>query len=281
VIARNWWSEFASAAGFERTFAVDRLGPMAALSPGVDVPGPRTALSFAPPGNWAATTKTDVTLMPDGHAPDLRGMSAFIQGRNHAEMLPRPITFHLTCTAPSQFQVQVGAVARAGAHPTLALDGQIVQEADYPAAPQDQDVDRSLSLNVPTGSHTVALSNTGPDWFTVTRIVVTDYVPSIAALAKGNAKAAVFWAYARDRVERDPTIAALTLPGLAPGNYQIRLWDTRAGQMAETLSAVASAKPLTVRLPSFTGDIAGVVIRQRLINTSAEHSKRRPPVQSR
>ncbi len=260
VIPHAWWPQFASASGFLSAFSVGSLpGGLAALSPRVRTDGAYGDLSFTPPGGFEAATRDTVTLSPDGRTPDLSGLPAFFQGRNHRDMMPRPLTFVLDCPVPSRFRLDIGSVARAGAHPVLTLDGKPGPEADFPAADSDHDSAQSLSLDLPAGPHRVSVFNTGPDWFVAHRLVVTHYAPPVAALAKGDARHALFWAYARDRSGTPPTTATLVLSGLSPGLYTVRLWDSWQGREIAPVSAVTRADGVEVALPDMTRDLAGMV----------------------
>ena len=262
VMAQNWWPLFASASDFCRTFDVPGLGVLETIRPRVETPGTLAPLSFAPPGGWAKVTRTDITLPADGQTPDLGGVTAFIQGNNHREMLPTPITFHVDCASPCQFRLTVGTVAKAGAHPTLSLDGGPVQALTFPATEKDHDADQALSVDVPAGRHTVSLFNTGQDWFVLKQVLVTNYVPAVAILAKGNDHAAVFWAYVRQGEVSSLRAVSLQLPGLKPGPYKVHLWNTVQGRNDATLRLnVQRGQLLAVPLPDFPGDIAGVVTR--------------------
>ena len=261
VLANNWWPEFSSATAFVQTLGTDKLGPLSAMTVGVTSPQPRADLSFAPPLGWANTTRTDIAILPGGQMPDVSGISSFIQGTSHRDMLPAPLVFHLNNPVPCQFRIRIDQVSQAGAHPTIGLDGHMVQEADYAPTSANQTVSKTLSVDVPAGPHTVSVFNTGPDWFTLAQATVTGYAPAVAALAKGNAHVAVFWAYARDRSRTAPLTAHVILSGLTPGPYRVRLWNPTTGQPAGTMLAKAKSGSLTVALPQFTGDIAGVVKR--------------------
>ena len=259
VIPHAWWPQYASASGFLRAFSVGSLPGLLAVSPRVRATGAFGDLSFTPPGGFEKATREAVTLSPDGRTPDLSGLPAFFQGQNHRDMMPRPITFLLNCPAPCQFRLDVGNVAKAGAHPLLTLDGKPGAEADFPAADSDHDAAQTLSVDVPAGPHRVALFNTGPDWFVVHRLIVTGYAPPVAALAKGDAHHALFWAYARDRSSTAGAKATLILSGLAPGRYTVRLWDPWLGREIAPVNAVTRAGAVEVALPNMTRDLAGVV----------------------
>ena len=159
---------------------------------------------------------------------------------------------------PCRFTVQIGTVAKAGAHPVLSLSGVTVAEADFPAAAADHDGGKSLSVDLPAGPSRVTLDNTGPDWF-IPRFMVTHYAPPVAVLAKGSRRTVRFWAYNRDRTGAVPSPATLLLPGLAPGAYTVHLWDTWAGHPLPPLTATVQNGALTVLLPPFSRDIAGSV----------------------
>ena len=153
----------------------------------------------------------------------------------------------------------MGRVARGGAHPVLMLDGKTATEASYPAAAEDADINQTLSVDVPAGVHTVSVFNTGTDWYQVRQMTVTDYVPAVGALARGDSHNAVFWAYNRDRSAPASVNAAVTLPGLAPGRYTVRLWAPTTGTSLGTVSVHSDGQGVTVPLSGIQGDAAGVV----------------------
>lgn len=262
VLAHNWWPQFKSAADFVRTFELPRIEKFSALNPTVESPGARASLSFAPPGSWDATTRFDITIPNTGENPDLSGVSTFIQGAGHRDMLPRPIVFHLKCANPCRFEVALDTIAKAGAHPTLALDGKVVQEADFPASDKDHPADKTIAFDIPAGAHTVSLFNTGPDWFTIEKISVTNYATAVAALAKGNSSMAVFWAYRRDQNAQSPTSASLTIPGLKAGRYAAKLWNPQTGKALPAIVARADKSGLTIHIKAIAKDIAGVITNE-------------------
>ena len=260
VIPHAWWPQYASASGFLRAFSVGSHPGLTALSPRVRADGAYGDLSFTPPGGFEKATRETVTLSSNGQTPDLAGVPGFFQGQNHRDMMPRPIVFVLDCPSPCRFRLGVGNVAKAGAHPVLTVDGKQGAEADFPAGDADHDAAQTLSVDhLSAGPHRIGLFNTGPDWFVIHRLTVTRYAPPIAALAKGDAHHAFFWAYARDRSGAKPAQATLVLPGLAPGTYHVRLWDPWQGREIAPVQAVTRAGAVEVALPRMTRDLAGMV----------------------
>lgn len=252
----HWWPQFASVSGFLQVSG--GASGLSALAPSVTSAGTPGDLSFAPTGGWGPFTRIAVSV-PYGGTPDLSGLSAYFQGGNHKDLRPHPLTFMLNCPAPCRFLVQIGTVAKAGAHPALALNGELAAEAKFPASDADHAAGQTLSVNLPAGPNQVTLDNAGPDWFIVQRFVVTRYAPPVAVLAKGSRRRALFWAYNRDRTGASPASAIVRLPSLAPGAYAVRLWDTWTGQPLAPAAATVQNGSLTVSLPPITRDIAGVV----------------------
>jgi hypothetical protein len=256
------WSHFASAGAFVQEFGVASLDAMDKIDVAVDAPGAKGDLSFAPPLGWEATTRTDIMLSPSS-APDLSGVSSFVQGSGHRPWTPKPIAFHVASPTPFRFQILVGGLGRGGAHPTLSLDGaKPGAELDFPASDQDRTANQILSLDVPAGAHTVSVFNTGNDWFVAKRITAVGYAPPVAVLAKGSSNASLFWAYDRNRASHAPRTATLRFAGQTPGLYRVRLWNVAQGVPGASFEATADRNgALSVPLTGFAGDIAGVVTR--------------------
>ena len=258
VIPQGWWPQYASVSGCLNAFSV-LASPLDPVPVAVQTNGAFGDLSFTPPGGWGKATREAVTLAPDGRTPDLSGLPSFLQGQNHRDMMPRPITFSLDCPTPCQFRLELGSIAKAGAHPTLTLDGKPSTEADFPVADTNHDTTQALTLDLTAGRHQVGLFNTGPDWVTIRRLTVTHYAPPVAVLAKGSTRRVFFWAYNRDRTGLPASPATLSFSGLAPGRYKVRLWDTWSGKELKPIPTVMRLGHVAATLPNMTRDLAGMV----------------------
>lgn len=261
VMKQGFWPLFASASGFVRTAGADRMTAGKAVPASIVASGPPGALSFAPPGSWAPTSTFKVEVPHGGQGPNLAGISSFIQGNGHRDMLREPIVFHLSPTAGSTFTLEVGTVAKAGAHPQLSLDDKVMKEVDFTPAAADHDGNTAISISVPSGQHTVSLFNTGNDWFVARRIEISNYAAPVAVAARADGSGGVFWAYARSRSATITAGSRLTLPGIAPGRYKVVLWDPWQGKELGSLSATATSPNLVLKLPGFNREIAGVATR--------------------
>lgn len=261
----NWWPQFKSVSSYlAASRAASQLG-LKRMTPKVTTQG-RGDLSFSPPLGWGETRSYSVTVSPDdGSLQGLEGVSDSIQGANHREMTREPIVFHLNSPQAGRFTVHVGTVAKAGAHPELRLDGAVALEKDYPASDADrQNVGDALAVDVPAGRHDVSVWNTDKDWFTIERITLTNYVPALAVLAKGNGQAAFFWAYAQTRpypaatAPAAPLAGTLRFGGLTAGAYALTLWNTATGRPLGPARLLKAANgTLAVPVPSVPNDVAG------------------------
>lgn len=256
VVANNWWPIYRSATGYVDGFQIEKLTDVARASVQVLSNGTRADLSFNPPGGWMNDTKTEATIPSDGSSPDLSGMSYFIQGTSHRDMMPKPLSFNVTASQDCQFKVDVGNVSENGSHLVLALDGTTAAEADFPKG--NKTGNQEISITVPAGSHIVSLDNTGVDWFTVNKLIITNFAPNAGVMAKGNSHGIAFWAYGRDRKADTPIDATLLLRGLAPGKVRVRLWDTGRGVELKAPAVVRQDGTVAIKLSQIDKDVAGV-----------------------
>lgn len=81
-------------------------------------------------------------------------------------------------------------------------------------------------------------------------------------MGSGDARQAIVWALHDTRLHSSIDVigASVTLRGMAPGKYEITLWDTVGGFPVKTSTAKSEAGKVTFALPKFTMDMA-VTIR--------------------
>ena len=262
VIPNHWWPEFTSASEFHHTLGLSEgEAGMTRVSARLQSSGAFGDLTFGPHDGWSTATRDIVIVPAGGEAPDMTGIPSFIQGSNHRDMFPKPITLVLDCPSPCRFTLDLGTVAKAGAHPTVTLDGVLAAETDFPATDADHSAGRSLSAELTSGPHKIALFNTGSDWVVMSRIAVSRYAPPVAVLAKGNSKRVLFWAYNRNRSGSNPIETTLLLDALAPGGHTAHLWDCWAGHALPDAPVIRRGNHWEIVLPAaqMTRDVAGVV----------------------
>lgn len=269
VESHNLYDQFRSVSRF---LAESRLAGQRGLHRIVPkiVTGQTTDLVFSPGASWGAAKQSDFSLnneFPVGMAE----LPSFLQGTNHRDLNPRPLTFHVNFPRAGSFVVLFGQVAKEGAHIKLTMDD-ISVEKNYAAAsadyvpPQDQS---KLAVDVPAGAHTITLQNSGTDWVTINRFVVTGNAPALAGSALGNSHFAVAWIYHRANItvdlgqETGPASGTLTLPVLDVGRYRATWWDTLTGKAirADDIVIWKSAATFDLAIPPVSRDVALFVRR--------------------
>ncbi|MGI4970275.1 MAG: hypothetical protein ACRYGH_15125 [Janthinobacterium lividum] len=111
------------------------------------------------------------------------------------------------------------------------------------------------------------------DWSRFQRRNLTEEVwcssPAFICFACGDAHQAVVWLLRQDRRTKrlgsrrppqPPQSVRVTLPGLAPGSYRVRLWDTVAGKELGHFQLLAGVEPLPIDLPSVRADLALAIV---------------------
>ena len=263
---RDWWPTLKSAALFYESTGASRQLHLEKVHAHFRSTGDLADVVFSLPGDWKAMTQSDVDVPSDGSAPDAGGTSGFIQGSNHQDMMPKPITFHIDAIAPTTFRIGIAVAAKAGTHAVLLLDGQPAVDKNYPAADADQNVNDTLSVDVPAGSHTVTLGNTGFDWFKISTITLTHFAPSApyAIQAKGNDHFALFRITPAPGVTDRPSSLTLAMPNLKDSRYAVHFWSTTDGhEIGSPQTVTFTGGSAAVSLPSFDPDVAGWIELQQ------------------
>lgn len=267
IDSNDWWPQFGAVTRYLSASGVLQYADLAKTEPAVETAA-RGDISFAPPGGWGATTSYLVTVSPStGAQTGLAGVSTYIQGTSHRDMMSKPIEFDVNYPKAGQFILTIGQLSQAGAHPQILLDGIVAGEIDLPAGGNNGNPPWTLAIDVPAGQHQIGIFNTGPDWYTVQKITLTNYAPALGAAAKGDKETVFFWAYNRHRSYDNgpaakPVPGKLTFSGLDDGAYAVTLWDTSKGVAVSHLNAPASGGTLPVSLPPFAGDIAGWAVKK-------------------
>jgi len=257
-------ARFVQASGLASRLPLRQSAPQVATST-------RSALSFGPGGGWGTAKQDAFVVEPNGVPEGMGALPSFLQGQNHREMSPRPLSFRVNFPQAGRFSVQLATIAKAGAHLRLSVDGQPV-ERDFPAGAADYSPpagQQELAVEVPAGEHVVTLENTGSDWVTVSRFTLSDYSPALGAYGLGDASFAAAWLFHRANVLAEPghespaAWGRVTLAGLEPGRYRATWWDTRAGSAlpGAAVVAVGPSRALTLNSPPISRDVALFVAR--------------------
>jgi len=221
------------------------------------------------PFNKPCTLHVDAT----GHLeqPDL--LSGLLHGTGNHPDLHNPQTFVIDFPSEGEFRVLVNGVSgHGGANLNVLIDGTSARSEQFPDDdPSTQTLhqfDRSYGVPVPPGKHRITVDNDGKDWVRVSYVIVNLWErrrPNARVLGLTGPQDTLVWLpnaeFTWDRVARlglEPAPiqdAELTLPGLAPGEYDLTVWDTWRGvEISHKKWRADSAR--TVHLPTFREAIA-------------------------
>ena len=221
---------YAATASFLKESGLEKQSNLKSIRPEVQTTE-QGSFSFGPGGGWGNAAKTRFSVDTTGAVEGAGAMPAYFQGKAHHEMFPS-LEFDVNYTAPGDFAVSIGNVAKAGAVFAVLVDGKPAANHEFAAADRDMRANVTLHASIPAGQHKITLENSGADWVAINRFTLKPYGPALHALARiGNGFAAA-WVYravnggGRDRRNRP---SSLVLSGMTMGQYEIQFWDTEKG----------------------------------------------------
>ncbi len=272
VEKQDLYSHYLAMSGFLTASGYANKGGLTTVNPVVETTQ-RAALRFAPGGGFGSATQNEFVVGESGVPAGMDRFPTFIQGQNHADMIPKPLTLQVSYAQVGTFAVSVEQVAKLGAHVKVSVDGKSA-ERDYPAAASDyhpKAAEETVSIDVPAGAHTITVQNTGKDWFVVRQFALSNYAPALAAQARVGKDYAAAWVYNRATVDSPLAQTKATtgisgrvlLTGLQAGKYRATWWDTYAGRSldATDVSVTSAKEGLTLATPPVVRDIALYVVR--------------------
>ncbi len=283
VETNNLYSHFKAASAFMTASALAGQNGLTPVSLTVST-SQKADLRFGPGAGFVPAVQSDFIVGEAGAPPGMDRFPAFLQGQAHRDMVPKPLTFHVSYAQAGKFGVTVGQVAKAGGHLTIGVDGKPA-ERDFPAADKDHSPksgDATLQADVPSGSHTITVENTGHDWVTVREFVFSNYAPALAAKARIGKDYAAAWLYHRSQWDApkganlSPASGRMLLAGLQPGRYRATWWDTREGKSIDATDLVVSKdkESATLATPPITRDVALYVMKDTALKDKAARAKK-------
>jgi len=249
----------------------------------------RGTLRFSPGVNGTPpkqTQESEFVIGESGIPSGIDKLSNILQGKSANA---KPITFQLSCNQAGRFSVALGRVSRGGAHVKLTEDGKPI-ERDFAAGNSEHALtgaDRTMSVDLAAGSHTISISNEGADWITVRDFAISNYAPAIAGIQRSGKDYAIAWLYNRDGLQATeaglsavtPATGRIKLAGLQKGKYRITWWDTQYGKTIDTSDVeVGNAKEdAVVSTPPIARDIAFYILRAGVRSGSVAKGKKSKP----
>jgi hypothetical protein len=197
--------------------------------------------------------------------------------RNHPD-LHNPVTFEVNAPRNTTFGVVIeGVSGHGGATLEVSLDDEITLRKEFADDSEDTETmtkyDGCYDIRLPRGRHVVKVENTGNDWFFVAYRI--PWLPAPGPLrvlgVQGHDRALIWvqnrahtWRNAiKDGFQATPvTNADLRLENWPTGYWTVETWDTTAGRVTDTQTAVVKDDArLEISLPPIARDIAYRLIK--------------------
>jgi hypothetical protein len=224
---------------------------------------PRTAggsagpLIFAPGGGWGANQGPD-TFTVGSSAPTGIGLSTpYLQGNGNRNLLTNGYTFFVNYPQSGTFSANITQISACGGTLQIILDGITQTNVVFPGgvctSPYTPiNTNRTLSINVSSGSHTVQLANPGSDWLLLGNITLNPYVAQLGGYGIGNTNFTAMWLWHRTNVYLATPGPAVTgtvdVLGLDAGTYSATWWDTFGGGAISNFTFTVSSPTVPVTL---------------------------------
>lgn len=264
VERHNLYGHFKAAADFVDASGLALRDNLVPNVPAVST-NARGDLSFGAGGDWGQVKQFEFDVTSSGPSEGIGTLSRYVQGEANRTLGPQPLKFRVNFPQNGKFIIQVGEVSRTGARLKLSVDEQLLVEREFPATPENakpQGDAARVEVEVPAGQHVVTLENTGSDWVSVDKFVLTDYSPALGAYGLSNSDFFAAWLIHRAGVMAAPDAPTnavsgeLTLPKLKAGRYRATWWDTRAGKALKTEQISVGAANAKLTVPPIARDVA-------------------------
>ena len=258
VEKNNLYGHFKAATAFVAASGLANHGGLQSVRLPVET-AQRGTLRFAPGGGFGTAEQSEFVVGKSGAPAGMSRFPSYLQGQNHREMMPHPLTLQVSYPVGGALMVSVGTVAKAGAHLKVSVDGKAV-ERDFPAGEKDSTPkleEALLKTDVPAGAHTILIENTGTDWLVLRQIALTNYASALEAPARVGKDFLAAWVYPRDTAKGAETVTGkLTLTGLQSGRYRATWWDTYEGKSLDATDITVGKAPFTIETPPVARDLA-------------------------
>jgi len=270
-------SKFVKGVDFPREgFALIENSSFAFRDPSVETP--YRDLMLGGPRAWTPSEEnkpTTVRISAKGEVGVEGKVAGVLHGLANHRDLHNPLTFDLALPHPTRLTVKVSGVSGyGGAHVVGSLDDKVVLDKPMPDTnpPGKHDTlqtyDGDYAIDIPAGSHTIKIENTGADWlfasYVLERAERKDS-PNLRLYGMRGKTISLIWIqnaihnYGRIHAtgrQADPIPSTtLTLPDWPKGKYRIVFWDTYEGREIRTITATAGPN-LKIDLPEIAKDVA-------------------------
>lgn len=208
-------------------------------------------------------------------------ISSFLHG-SVDQKVQRPLKLTAIFTDQGKLSFHVNSVA-SDLDLVVQIDGAEAFRthlADRDGAPSvNREIDKEFSVNVPAGKHVIQMINTGKDWVNLDSIRLSgvrpafyaggwQYAPEGVGLHNAAEKKAALYlyspyvAYPAGALRYRPPVfdpKSISLKNWPAGKFNARWFDPTTGKESAQTNGVSAGGVLTLPLPPFSDDLAGIV----------------------
>ncbi len=235
-----------------------------------------------PAKTWGDTRYNSFRILNNG---DIEGgmINYYLHGTTKIKMRIKP-EIHAEWPTDGKLKIHVDAVSQ-GANLAVYLDGKEVASKKFLTGRgtgpwisskylKDYDIyqctyDTIVEVDVPQGSHTIKLANTGRDWLGIKEITLTNHESTEYAKARVAGMIIddqiIFWIQNKEFNWRsiaggkEPSTisgASFTVYDVDNGSYTIEWWDTFTGKIISRNTLTARNNTINILIPDFSKDLA-------------------------
>ena len=171
----------------------------------------KAPFTITPGYGWGKSPSAHFWVSSNGTiTPSPTGLSSYIYGSQDNTQYRNPPGFYITADVPSYFQFSVvGISAAAGIAATVTLDGKVIVNNSAVIVGTFQFLfswyysfckfahvlllGQFFNISLSAGFHNVTIDGTGTDWYQISDIVLTNYVPSIRGRALVSSQRVLGW----------------------------------------------------------------------------------------
>ncbi len=242
---------------------------------------PTHSFAIGAPGNllitptlgWGSLGETSITVNENGTlTPANPGLSLFLYGAEWNTQFRSPPTFEVNYPTSGQFTVRTNA--ETGTDPQIAIyvDGALVLQ-------ENAGTNQDYSINVPAGSHSIKVDNTGTDWISIASYGFEGLGSRMDSyvLKSENQEVLAGWVfnhsynhvYLASNDAPDPIQGAeVVLENVASGNYLINWYDCLTGNIVNSQFVnTDDSNQLLVPVPELFWDLAFHAVRDGEVAT--------------
>ncbi len=279
----NLYSHFRSARDFIDASGITNQSGLVNANLPVET-SEKAGLRFAPGAGYATAKQNEFVVGTAGIPAGIETYPAFLQGDAHREMTPKPLTLQVNFATPGTLRVTVNQISKSGATLKVACSGKTAKH-EYASSNADfspKQEDSTVALEVPAGTQTVTIENTGKDWLVIKSIELSDYAPALTAMARIGKEYAVAWVYHRTNVDAPasqtltPATGKINFMGLKKGKYRVTWWDIANAKSLDTsdLNVDNEKQPQWLSTPPVNRDVALYILKEGVKVSTKKSAKR-------